>query len=71
LRADAIGRATVIVITNFAPLRGVIVMVGGRVLIQGTPHEIASDPRVRAVYLGKAIGNVPAGPRHETNNASD
>ena len=49
----------------------VIVMVGGRVLIQGTPHEIASDPRVRAVYLGKAIGNVPAVPRHETNNASD
>ncbi len=32
----------------------VIVMVGGRVLVEGTPHEIASDPRVRAVYLGKA-----------------
>jgi len=31
----------------------VIVMVGGRVLLEGTPHEIASDPRVRAVYLGK------------------
>ena len=45
----------------------VIVMVGGRVLLQGTPHEIASDPRVRAVYLGKAIVNA-AGPRHEPNN---
>jgi branched-chain amino acid transport system ATP-binding protein len=32
----------------------VIVMVGGRVLLEGTPPEIASDPRVRAVYLGKA-----------------
>ncbi len=32
----------------------VIVMVGGRVLVEGTPHEIANDPRVRAVYLGKA-----------------
>jgi branched-chain amino acid transport system ATP-binding protein len=35
----------------------VIVMVGGRVLMEGTPHEIASDPRVRAVYLGKATAN--------------
>jgi branched-chain amino acid transport system ATP-binding protein len=32
----------------------VIVMVGGRVLLEGTPQEIAADPRVRAVYLGKA-----------------
>jgi branched-chain amino acid transport system ATP-binding protein len=32
----------------------VIVMVGGRVLLEGTAQEIASDPRVRAVYLGKA-----------------
>ena len=31
----------------------VIVMVGGRVLLEGTPHEIAADPRVRAVYLGQ------------------
>jgi ABC-type branched-subunit amino acid transport system ATPase component len=34
----------------------VIVMVGGRVLLEGTPKEIASDPRVRAVYLGNAHG---------------
>ncbi len=34
----------------------VIVMVGGRVLIEGTPQEIAADARVRAVYLGKAHG---------------
>jgi ABC-type branched-subunit amino acid transport system ATPase component len=38
----------------------VIVMVGGRVLVEGAPAEIAADPRVRAVYLGKA----PGAPRH-------
>jgi branched-chain amino acid transport system ATP-binding protein len=37
----------------------VIVLVGGRVLVEGTPQEIAADPRVRAVYLGKT--------RHETH----
>jgi branched-chain amino acid transport system ATP-binding protein len=31
----------------------IIVMVGGRVLVEGTPAEIAADPQVRAVYLGK------------------
>jgi branched-chain amino acid transport system ATP-binding protein len=30
----------------------VIVMVGGRILTEGTPAEIAADPRVREVYLG-------------------
>ena len=32
----------------------VVVMVGGSILVEGTPAEIASDPQVRAVYLGKA-----------------
>ena len=31
----------------------ILVMVGGRVMVQGAPQEIASDPRVREVYLGK------------------
>jgi len=37
----------------------IIVMVGGRVLLEGTPAEIASDPQVRAVYLGKALDRNP------------
>jgi branched-chain amino acid transport system ATP-binding protein len=36
----------------------VIVMVGGRVLVEGSAQEIATDPQVRAVYLGKAPGGV-------------
>jgi branched-chain amino acid transport system ATP-binding protein len=31
----------------------IIVMVGGRILVQGTPDEVAHDPVVREVYLGK------------------
>jgi ABC-type branched-subunit amino acid transport system ATPase component len=38
----------------------VIVMVGGRVLVEGTPKEIAADPRVRAVYLGKGHSGAAA-----------
>jgi len=30
----------------------IIVMVGGSVLVEGTPQEIAADARVREVYLG-------------------
>ena len=32
----------------------VIVMVGGRLLLEGTPNEIAAEPGVREVYLGRA-----------------
>ena len=32
----------------------IIVMVGGRILVEGPPAEIARDERVREVYLGKA-----------------
>jgi len=31
----------------------VIVMVGGRILVEGTPEEVGRDARVREVYLGK------------------
>jgi branched-chain amino acid transport system ATP-binding protein len=31
----------------------IIVMVSGSILVEGTPSEIAADPRVREVYLGK------------------
>jgi branched-chain amino acid transport system ATP-binding protein len=32
----------------------IIVMVGGRILLEGTPEEVSANPRVREVYLGKA-----------------
>jgi branched-chain amino acid transport system ATP-binding protein len=32
----------------------VIVMVGGRLLVEGTSSEIAADQRVREVYLGRS-----------------
>ena len=35
----------------------IIVMVGGRILMEGTPQEIAADPRVREVSLGGAHGS--------------
>jgi branched-chain amino acid transport system ATP-binding protein len=28
------------------------VLVGGALLVEGPPHEVARDPRVKAVYLG-------------------
>jgi branched-chain amino acid transport system ATP-binding protein len=40
------------VVFRFA--KRIIVMVGGRILTQGTPQEIAADARVREVYLGRA-----------------
>ena len=39
----------------------IIVMVSGRVLVEGPPHEIAADPQVRAVYLGKNQAPTPQG----------
>jgi branched-chain amino acid transport system ATP-binding protein len=30
----------------------IIVMAAGRILVEGTPEEIATDGRVREVYLG-------------------
>ncbi len=31
----------------------ILVMVGGRILLEGTPDQISADPRVREVYLGQ------------------
>ena len=33
----------------------ITVMVGGKVLTEGTPEAIAGDPRVREVYLGEGV----------------
>jgi branched-chain amino acid transport system ATP-binding protein len=33
----------------------ITVLVGGRILMEGTPAEVAADPRVREVYLGEAV----------------
>lgn len=32
----------------------ITVLVGGRVLVEGTPSQIAADARVKEVYLGEA-----------------
>jgi ABC-type branched-subunit amino acid transport system ATPase component len=43
----------------------IIVMVGGRILLEGAPDEVAADPRVREVYLGKSRdGSRHDGSRH-------
>ena len=34
--------------------REIVVLVRGRVLVSGTPQEIAANPEVRAVYLGRS-----------------
>jgi branched-chain amino acid transport system ATP-binding protein len=46
----------------------VIVMLGGRILVEGSPEEIAADPRVREVYLG---GGRDAGARHADAGRAD
>ncbi len=39
------------VVFRFA--RRIVVMVGGQILMEGPPAEVAADPRVREVYLGR------------------
>jgi branched-chain amino acid transport system ATP-binding protein len=39
----------------FRLARRITVLVQGAVLIEGTPQEIAADPRVREVYLGERV----------------
>jgi len=41
----------------------ILVMVGGRILVEGTPEEIGRDERVREVYLGNMRGEM-SGERH-------
>ena len=40
--------------TVFRFAKRIIVMVGGRILVEGTPQEIAADKGVREAYLGGA-----------------
>jgi len=37
----------------FRIAKRITVLVQGSVLVEGTPEEIAGDPRVREVYLGE------------------
>src|SRR4029077_3499568 len=39
----------------FRLARRITVLVQGAVLIEGTPQEIPTDPRVREVYLGERV----------------
>jgi branched-chain amino acid transport system ATP-binding protein len=39
----------------FRLARRITVLVQGAILVEGTPQEIAADPRVREVYLGEHV----------------
>jgi branched-chain amino acid transport system ATP-binding protein len=38
----------------------IAVLVGGALFADGTPQQVAADPRVRAVYLGDGAGEAAA-----------
>lgn len=38
----------------FRVARSIVVLVNGRILMEGSPQEISGDPRVRQLYLGEA-----------------
>ena len=40
----------------FRVAQSIIVLVQGRILIEGTPERIAADPDVRDLYLGGGHG---------------
>jgi branched-chain amino acid transport system ATP-binding protein len=44
----------------FSFARHITVMVNGAVLTEGSPRQIAADPRVKAVYLGDALDHEAA-----------
>jgi branched-chain amino acid transport system ATP-binding protein len=41
----------------FRLARRITVLDQGAILLEGTPQEIAADPRVREVYLGERTGH--------------
>ena len=47
----------------FSFARTLTVLVNGAVLTEGTPAQIAADPRVRAVYLGDALAGMRERPQ--------
>jgi branched-chain amino acid transport system ATP-binding protein len=54
------GRLTMILVEHdmaavFALADRISVMIGGRVLISGTPDEVRADPQVAAAYLGEQM----------------